>query len=144
MSEQRLRWGGNLEAQKQADEAFARLRPKRKAKKAPKRKGRKQKLGRCRKPYKRPDGTIDYYLYIASKDWRRKVAGVLKRRGSKCEECGSTHGIQIHHKHYRTLGKESDNDLRVLCGGCHANHHEGYKGIVMDPMTAEFVSMFRR
>jgi 5-methylcytosine-specific restriction endonuclease McrA len=106
------------------------------------RKRKRKKVKTNRAEYTRPDGSIDYYAYIASADWKRKRDGVIGRRGG-CEVCGTKHELQVHHKHYKTLTRESDGDLKVLCGGCHANHHEGDKGIVMDPMTTAYVGMFR-
>jgi 5-methylcytosine-specific restriction endonuclease McrA len=139
-----LRWGGNQQAQAEADAAFAKLKDKKKNRKGkPVRVSGKKKRHRNRKPWKNADGSVNYHAYIVSRDWQRKREGVLQRRGRKCEQCGNLNQIQVHHRHYRTLGKESDGDLQILCHGCHSNHHEGKNGIVMDPMTAEFVGMFR-
>lgn len=135
MGEQRLRWGGNLEAQRQADAAFGKAKAKRKRKF-----NRKQKR---RGQLSNPPAKIDYYRYIASAAWRKKRTGVIQRKGGKCQRCGSTYELRVHHRHYKTLGRERDKDLEVLCVGCHENEHEGDVAGVLDPMTREFVERFR-
>ena len=45
---------------------------------------------------------------------------VKLRAGNKCEQCGGTHRLCIHHKTYES---QTINDLEVLCFGCHARHH---------------------
>lgn len=47
-------------------------------------------------------------------------AAVLKRAGSRCERCGSTVGVEAHHRVPVTLG--GTHDLRngeALCTDCH-------------------------
>jgi 5-methylcytosine-specific restriction endonuclease McrA len=84
-----------------------------------------------------------YREYIDSPQWAKKKRKAKKFYGGKCCRCGATRDLQVHHRHYRTLFRESMKDLEVLCGGCHANEHEGTKFGAMDPMTAEFVAMAR-
>ena len=37
-----------------------------------------------------------------------------------CERCFLiTDKLELHHKHYDTLGNEQDSDLEVLCEACH-------------------------
>lgn len=43
---------------------------------------------------------------------------------NKCEECGFQYELDVHHKHYKTFGKEDiTNDLMVLCRRCHKDYH---------------------
>ena len=47
-------------------------------------------------------------------------------KGYFCERCGDNRKgfLNVHHKHYRTLGNENINrDLAVLCRNCHAEYH---------------------
>lgn len=49
-----------------------------------------------------------------------------KRSGSLCEMCGNKfHQFQLesHHLHYRTVGRESQWDLLILCRKCHREQH---------------------
>ena len=56
------------------------------------------------------------------KENARCYAGVYRRRGKlgpeKCEDCGATEGLQMHHDDYsKPLG------VRFKCRSCHAAHH---------------------
>ena len=86
----------------------------------------------------RPD---EYHAYISSPAWKQKRKQALSHHGSKCQVCGATEKLQVHHKHYRRLGRERMADLSILCGGCHENEHESEKIGVYDPMTAAFLDL---
>jgi 5-methylcytosine-specific restriction endonuclease McrA len=105
------------------------------------RKKRKQLKAKTAKPTK--SGRVKYYDYIVSPAWYARRRQLFDKRGEKCELCGNPEDLQVHHLTYKRLGKEHAEDLQILCRGCHENEHEGKNGIVMDPMTAEFVGMFR-
>ncbi len=135
MTEHRLTWNGSLEAQRQADDAYARLKPKKPKVKPSKPKPKKRR----RKPFE----PVNYFTYMTSAAWKRKRQFALDYHGIKCSVCGTSENLQVHHKHYRRLGREKMKDLKVLCEGCHANEHEGLHGIVMDPMTREYVELMR-
>lgn len=96
----------------------------------------------ARKRWMRADGTVDYWTYIASADWRKRKEKLFKKRGKKCEICSSTHEVAVHHKSYKNLGHELDDDLQILCNGCHANAHEEDSPTAADPLTREFRAMF--
>lgn len=64
-----------------------------------------------------------YYKYISSLDWNKLRQRLIKERGDKCEKCGSTEFLQVHHKTYRNVYKEKDEDLQVLCRRCHFKTH---------------------
>ena len=70
-------------------------------------------------------GVIDvsYHDYINSPYWKER-SKKLKRKEGKCCICGSTKKLNIHHKHYRTLGEEKEEDLMVCCDGCHKDIHK--------------------
>lgn len=140
----RITWPGNRLAQAAADRAWSDLCRKRRERKAAKeRLGKFHRRTRNKRPkWLRPDGTVDYYAYIASKEWRRFRAGWFKRHGRWCRVCTKTFNVQLHHNTYKRLGRERDTDVEAHCGGCHQNHHE-QDGKTMDPLTREFVSMFR-
>lgn len=81
-----------------------------------------------------------YVAYLKSPQWARKRRKVRQHYGNRCTVCGSTHNLQVHHRHYRTLFREAMTDLDLLCCGCHQNHHET-DGKAMDPMTREFLAL---
>jgi hypothetical protein len=66
-----------------------------------------------------------YGQYLKSDIWRKKSSEVKKKRGNKCQECGSFENIEVHHLSYSNLGNELNDDLAVLCRNCHEEAHEG-------------------
>ncbi len=63
--------------------------------------------------------TKQYREYLGSLQWHAKREAALLRSGHKCERCGANKGLEVHHKHYRTLFHEQPEDLEVLCFPCH-------------------------
>ena len=47
-----------------------------------------------------------YRGWISSKQWRRKRAKRIARAGFKCERCGRSGRLEVHHKTYDNLGQE--------------------------------------
>jgi 5-methylcytosine-specific restriction endonuclease McrA len=43
----------------------------------------------------------------------------LAHAGYKCESCAAKGRLQLHHRHYETLGSERLEDVMVLCDTCH-------------------------
>lgn len=66
----------------------------------------------------------NYLEYLTSKQWKEVRELALKRAGYKCQICGSTRNLDVHHSTYDHLGNETDHleDLVVLC----AEHHQLY------------------
>jgi 5-methylcytosine-specific restriction endonuclease McrA len=68
----------------------------------------------------------NYEEYLESWDWLRLRNRMFLRNDYRCERCG-LHGtdkqLQLHHKHYETLGREAPGDLEVLCRRCHRAKH---------------------
>lgn len=67
-----------------------------------------------------------YNRLLEDKRWKEFRLKVLSERGNRCECCGGTHILQIHHTFYIS-GKmpwEYDiKDMRVLCKKCHQRIH---------------------
>ncbi len=79
-------------------------------------------------------GRSDFYRrYIESDIWKEKRKRVLEYYGHKCQEAarleelgerGQCSGsLQVHHRHYRSLARESFSDLMVLCSKHHKEFH---------------------
>lgn len=69
--------------------------------------------------------SLKYEEFLKTKYWR-SVSRCL-RSMRKCELCGSTENLQIHHKTYEHHGQEHLylEDLQCLCKDCHLKvHHE--------------------
>lgn len=53
--------------------------------------------------------------------WRELKEAIKAERGAKCELCGSTDNLDLHHIiARRTKGKSVDENLQLLCRQCHA------------------------
>lgn len=64
----------------------------------------------------------EYRRYIESAEWRLTRYRALKAARWMCSSCGrSGLPLEVHHRHYETLGNERLSDLRVLCRRCHRN-----------------------
>ena len=54
----------------------------------------------------------------------RLRAQVLRRDGWKFQSCGTAHGLQVHHKEFRSQsGDDSEKNLITLCTNCHSLLH---------------------
>jgi len=53
---------------------------------------------------------------------------VRKRARGKCERCGLGLPLDLHHLHYRTVGRETPADLLALCRDCHDAAHRDANG----------------
>ena len=53
---------------------------------------------------------------------------VLERDSWRCQHCGAMHGLQVHHKEFRSqAGDDSDENLITLCDSCHQIVHSTRK-----------------
>ena len=49
---------------------------------------------------------------------------VLKRDGWRCQNCGSSRNLQVHHQQFRSQsGDDCELNLITLCLSCHLNEH---------------------
>ena len=66
----------------------------------------------------------EYKRVMGSLRWKRLKWKVILLRGRYCERCKIySRKLDLHHKHYRTLGKEEPKDVRLLCRPCHDGIH---------------------
>jgi 5-methylcytosine-specific restriction endonuclease McrA len=50
---------------------------------------------------------------------------VLCRDGWRCQSCGATSNLEVHHRQFRSqCGEDSELNLMTLCAKCHADVHE--------------------
>jgi hypothetical protein len=64
--------------------------------------------------------SMAYQNHIRSSQWRGTREVMFKLRGKKCEICGSSDRLELHHKTYERFGHELPSDLEILC----KRHHE--------------------
>lgn len=69
-----------------------------------------------------------YQEYLRSEHWQDFRKQILSER-KKCQNCCRKENLQLHHRHYKTLGHESWGDVIVLCGDCHTMFHKKKKRI---------------
>lgn len=78
-----------------------------------------------------------YLEYINnSSEWKIKRAQVFSLKGRKCERCGGTNRIHVHHGTYTRLFNEMLEDLFVLCGYCHGEYHKQTRVITIQSTEA--------
>lgn len=68
-----------------------------------------------------------YNNYLQSKHWkdfRKEILSVRKR----CQSCGKmSKSLNLHHINYKNIGKETNDDIIVLCTECHHRYHDKKK-----------------
>jgi hypothetical protein len=85
--------------------------------------------------YKRPDSNPikhpsysrqRYDTYLQSVEWKVKKTEVLIRDSHRCQSCGNTTHLHVHHITYKRLGNENIDDLVTVCRQCHKELHDYY------------------
>lgn len=65
-----------------------------------------------------------YEGYLRSAEWQALRNKALKLAGNKCQTCGATTELNVHHRVYgSTFGFEDIDNLIVLCRECHKAVH---------------------
>ena len=64
-----------------------------------------------------------YNDYLRSDDWKHVRRLKLEFAGNRCERCGATDELHVHHLTYERFGNENLTDLQVLCKPCHNRAH---------------------
>lgn len=67
---------------------------------------------------------MTYREYLQSDHWRTLRGKKLASVGSRCETCGGTYKLQVHHRRYRKWFDVGIYDLKVLCDRCHRFEHK--------------------
>jgi 5-methylcytosine-specific restriction endonuclease McrA len=62
----------------------------------------------------------NYKTYIKGNEWK-KLRTVFS--SNKCFFCSKGYGLVTHHRHYKTLGEETSEDIVTLCSRCHKSVH---------------------
>jgi hypothetical protein len=92
-------------------------------------------------------GYTSYDAYLFSEHWAEVKAAAHERAGRKCQICGSTQRLNVHHNTYTRIGEELPTDVVVLCKKCHEKFHnipsqttplpQPKRGESLDPTTSE-------
>ena len=75
--------------------------------------------------FAQPYRAMPYAAYLQSPHWQATRAAALRRAGYRCQQCGATGRLDVHHRTYARLGREAAGDLVALCRECHEEIHEG-------------------
>lgn len=68
--------------------------------------------------------TIPYEEYLQTDHWLHFKAEALKASAYRCKMCNTPDDtLHVHHNNYSNRGRETFNDVIVLCGECHAKFH---------------------
>lgn len=62
---------------------------------------------------------VDYYAYLASREYAVLKRAVKRRSKGVCERCFRAPAEQVHHLNYRRVGREELSDLQHVCKPCH-------------------------
>ena len=65
---------------------------------------------------------MPYERYLKSDHWECVRTRCISRWKTCCL-CNSSEDLQVHHRTYKRLGAELDEDVVLLCDDCHARHH---------------------
>lgn len=88
---------------------------------------------------------MDYYAYIKSSRWFARRSRFIKETNAHdCYVCFSGEKLHLHHKTYKRLGKERNEDLVLLCKLCHMELHRYYnrvkkKGISLFEASEKYI-----
>lgn len=78
--------------------------------------------------------TLTYDEFLQTLYWRAIAAFKRKQMGYKCELCGSSNKLNVHHRTYIIHGIEHysgviEKDMMLVCEKCHREIHEEYGDI---------------
>lgn len=72
----------------------------------------------------------NYHRYLQSEDWKILRDKVIERDNGMCLHCKTKPAQEVHHKHYKTIYKETLGDLESVCSDCHRAIHKSVFAVV--------------
>lgn len=85
----------------------------------------RRRLANMERERREKGDTEGYKTYLLSQHWQQTRMERLCMDGFRCQSCGATSNLNVHHLTYRNLGHEDvKNDLITLCYDCHKRIHE--------------------
>lgn len=68
---------------------------------------------------------MDYKKYLKTDYWKEFSKKARKHYNNKCQLCGEEQEkLNVHHNNYKNRGKETFDDVILLCDNCHYRFHE--------------------
>ena len=75
----------------------------------------------------KPVGPKPTHLRLETVLYEKLRQQVLRRDGWRCQLCGTTSNLEVHHKEFRSQsGDDSEQNLITLCSACHLTLHGGH------------------
>lgn len=68
--------------------------------------------------------SMPYASYLKTEHWIHFRGEVIKHYNGKCAVCNSEKELNVHHRSYKNRGRETFNDVVLLCRDCHSKIHE--------------------
>jgi 5-methylcytosine-specific restriction endonuclease McrA len=77
----------------------------------------------------------NYGELLRTVQWQEKRKQILKRDSYQCRNCGSSYGLEVHHRQYHKIKcigdfrkpwAYPDSNLVTLCARCHQVGHKKY------------------
>lgn len=68
----------------------------------------------------------DYRAYFQTSQWKETIKRI-KKRDKRCQGCGWVAFLDVHHKTYKHFRREFDDELVLVCRGCHDAIHKKHK-----------------
>lgn len=65
-----------------------------------------------------------YKKYLLSSAWQKVRKQALEFYQYNCCKCGNRYNLQVHHRDYKNLYKETMIDVLLLCENCHSDEHK--------------------
>lgn len=88
---------------------------------------------------KLPLNKNEYGMYLHSEIWEQTKN---KFKKNKCEKCGGTEMLNLHHLNYENIGNETKKDVITLCRKCHESlHFSSLINIKENPNSSELYSL---
>jgi uncharacterized membrane protein YuzA (DUF378 family) len=68
---------------------------------------------------------MPYQQYLLTSHWKSLKERCRKRDENRCQQCGSSESLNVHHWSYKNRGdsKREIDDLELLCKDCHEEVH---------------------
>ena len=79
----------------------------------------------------------NYKRALESPEWQQLSNTIITRDHGKCQVCGATTELRVHHKYYikgRTIWNYPSDALQTLCEACHTRYHDAHKVDVYDSL----------
>jgi hypothetical protein len=67
---------------------------------------------------------MNYNDYLNTEHWKHFRKETLKFYNNRCVICSSEKNLNVHHKNYSNRGRETFNDVIVVCNKCHKEIHQ--------------------